>query len=153
MPAPFDNAYASNFEINIPGYTDNIPIFSVEQLATSVEVIASIVGNLKAEQLSCPQTGPRKPEHIVITAFANTDTKPLYDWFNAVNPVGKVGADLAGNLQPPQILACDSSNNPVLTIDLIDAHPFSIEYEGLDSNPASPVKLKMTIACSDIDVA
>lgn len=151
MATAFEIAYASNFEINIPGYTENIPIFSVEELGASVEVIASNVGNRKAEQLSCPQTGPRKPENIVITALVNEDTKPLYEWFNAVNPVAKVGAILSNNLQPPNIVISDSDTNPILTIDLINAHPFSIVYEGLDSVPSTPLKLKMTIACSDID--
>lgn len=149
--ANYDVAFASKYEINIPGYTENLPIFSIEELSASVEVIASNVGNKATEQLSCPQTGPRQPGNVVITALANTDSKVLFEWFNKVNPVNGMGSDLSGNLQPPNIVISDASENPILTVDMIDAYPFSVAYEGLDSKPSAPVKIKMTIACSDID--
>ncbi|MGF1603217.1 MAG: phage tail protein [Thermosynechococcaceae cyanobacterium] len=143
-------AYASSYELEIPGETENIPISGIEEVSAYVETSKHNIGNKAKEQLNKPVSGPRQPGDAVFTAPVTTQNK-LYEWYNKVNPVGGVGRDLSGNLKPPSLIIKGADEDQILQIEMDDAFPFSVEWTDLDSSSAEITGEKITIKCTDID--
>lgn len=143
-------AYAASYELAIPGETETIPISGIEEVSAYVETSKHSIGNKAKEQLNKPVCGPRQPGDAVFTAPVTVKNK-MYLWFDKVNPVSGVGRQYTTNLKPPSLLINDANGDPILTVEMINAFPVSVEWTDLDSTDAQAVEEKITVKCADID--